>query len=911
MADLRRTIEILFEGTNRTGTAITGISKDLGSLNFAVASVTSPLASVTAVVAKLDAALVALAGAGIAYSVTQFARFEDKMLKVKGIMGASEAQYIELTNLARELGSTTRFTATEAASGLEFLALAGLTFEQSLEALPATLNLAQAAALDLGRSADIVTNIMAGYEIKAADLVKTTDVLTATFTNSNTNLEELGQAFKYVGPVAKGLGLELEETSAILGILASAGYKAESGGTALRNILLALVAPAGNAGKLMKELGVDTTALGIDIASSAAALASLGVTVKDAEGNLRDFPLIMDDLRAGLQKIQDPADRTAILIEIFGKRGGPQMAALLSKGGEAVTGLEDKIRSLGGVTKRISEEMESGMGGALRSLRSAFESVAISAGDNFAEGLIDPIRSAGDLLRAIRFSIDDGAFDPVFDAFNNFGSTLDGNLRAIAQHLPEAMAGVNFDGLIGSFEEISQTIAGIFGDIDFDDPEDLRDAIQKIIDTLESLVDFSDGLAGVFVNVGREILDLIDGFNNLDDETKKTFGSISGIGAVLNGVTGPIGDLISAVKGMGIAMNVVAGGQVVTLIKSLVGTGGLTAALTAVSAHPLIAAGLAGVTIGTVWRKMVPEVDAAAQSVLGFIDKHTGLLGVNEQQTENEKQWIEIQARWKQIMEDRKAAGVDAQTEFKAAAGDIDSATDSTEALREKMRELGILVEEPKKVSIDTAEAEKGLETISYLVGEAGNQVLRTIKVPVDTSEIEKAKETIEDLPLEKRIKFETDIQIAEIKAQADIVSAALEWEAKVDIAQAEAATKQLEAVAQGVTAAFENTGDVIGSLFGELNDASSTGVRFTIERAISEEQDRRDRALKMQEDLTKAEIKNLDARTERLQSGEAMITVNGDGLQPHLEMVMWEIFEAIQVRATQEGVDQLLLGGA
>lgn len=925
MADLTRTIEILFNGTNRTGTAIKGVGADLDKLNYSVSSIAAPFATVTASVAKLDAALLALAAAGIAVSVSKFAAFEDVMLKVKGIMGASEAQFEQLNDLTKDLGATTRYTAAEAAQGLEFLAMAGLGFEKSMEALPDVLNLAQASATGLGQTADIITNIMAGYGIAATELTETSDILTATFTNANTNLTELGNAYKFVGPVAKSLGLDLEETSAVLGVLANAGYKAEQGGTAFRNILLALVAPASGASKLLKQMGVTMDELGIDTASSANALKDLGVNVKDAEGNLRNMPDIMRDLAEGLLKIQDPADRTAVLIQIFGKRGGPQMAALLEQGSTAVVDMETKIRSLGGVTALIAKEMESGIGGSMRVVRSAFESVTLEIGERFSAGLIDPVTGVVEFLRTLSFEVNAGAFDQIFAAFDRFGDEVKNQLLGIAEALPEALAGVDWEGLLDSFSSLKDTISGIFDGIDLTTPGDLEDAIQTVVDSLASLVKFSEGIAGVFVNVAREVKGLIDRFNDLDDETKQSLGSISGVGAVVSGLTGPFGQLAQAVKGIGLAMQVMAGGQVVKLVSSFVGTGGLTAALSgvggafatlsgAILASPLAAgaaAGALGVGMGMAFRNAIPAIDDAAQSVLGFIDQHTGLIGVHDQQQQNEQDWQAIQQRWTQIQSDRGEAAEEASTDFTQMVKDVESAGQGTEWLTERMRELGILVTEDMKVNIDTKEAEKNLQTLEYWregVDNRGGEWVQIV-VKADATEVDEAKKKVEEIPAVKKLEFQTQIDVANIQAQADVIEASFKYKAEVDIAQIEAAVERVKAISEGLTESFKSTGETLVGLFDAVNNAGSISQRWKAEDEIARESDRRDDLLEQQKKLSDAEIEYTKQKTEQLKRGDALITVNGDGLQPHLEAIMWELLEAIQVRASQEGLDSLLLG--
>jgi len=375
------------------------LNKGLDNLNNVV---DAGKASWAEFAAKAAAVTAAFAGVGltIANVVGTFVQFDDTMRQVKGISGATAEEFDKMTATAKQMGIETRFTATNAAEALKYLSMAGLSAAESTKALPEVLNLAAAAGVDLGRSADILTNIMTGYGKTADDLVYINDSLVKTFTRSNTNLDELGQAFAYVGPVAKELGIRFNETATALGLLANAGYKGEKGGAALRNILTVLVAPTTNMSKLMDKLGVDANELGVNLSDSANALRSLGVQIKNSSGNMRPFRDILSDLRTKLMMIPDQADRAGVVMQIFGKRAGPAMAALLSQGSDAFRDLLDQIDNAGGTANDIANEMEAGLGGAIRALKSAIEGLVITIGDDL-DTVLRPL--IGQLVEFVRY----------------------------------------------------------------------------------------------------------------------------------------------------------------------------------------------------------------------------------------------------------------------------------------------------------------------------------------------------------------------------------------------------------------------------------------------------------------------------------------------------------------------------
>ena len=277
--------------------------------------------------------------------------FEASMNRVGAVSGATEGQLARLTAVARDLGSTTRFSATEAAQGMTFLAMAGFQVHDIATALPGVLQLAAAANMDLADSADIVSNIMTGYGVTARDTGRMNDVLVGTLTRSNTNLRQLGDAMKYVGPLARVVGMDFALTSAILGRLGDAGIQGEMAGTALRGALTRLLNPT-------REVND--------------ALQSLGVSVTDSTGALLPFDQI-------LSKLEPHAGDAAAMMRIFGLRAGPAMVALLNQGTSSIFGLQAALDASGGTAQRVADIQMKGLNGALVELRSSLEGLAIAS----------------------------------------------------------------------------------------------------------------------------------------------------------------------------------------------------------------------------------------------------------------------------------------------------------------------------------------------------------------------------------------------------------------------------------------------------------------------------------------------------------------------------------------------------
>ncbi len=297
--------------------------------------------------------------------VTAAGDFDASMRRVAAVSGATGEEFKKLTETAKELGATTQFSASQAAAGMEFLAKAGFDTNKVLAAIPATLQLAAAASLDLGSAADIVTNIMSGFRLETSQLGRANDVLVKAFTSSNTNLVELGESMKLAGPVAVTFGQSLEDTVAVLGSLADAGFKASLGGTALRGALIRLSAPSKENEKLLKKAGI---------------------AVFDTTGKMRNFIDILDDIG---KSTLTPTER----IKIFGIRAGPAMESLLGKGIDSIREFSNTLEKSVGTTARIAAVQMEGFNGAIKRLISVFEGLQIAIADSglleFAKKLVE------------------------------------------------------------------------------------------------------------------------------------------------------------------------------------------------------------------------------------------------------------------------------------------------------------------------------------------------------------------------------------------------------------------------------------------------------------------------------------------------------------------------------------------
>src|SRR5690625_4542367 len=284
----------------------------------------------------------------VGLSVKAAAGFEQAMSRVGAVSRASEEDMALLTAQARELGATTAFSASQAAEGMEYLAMAGFNTRQIIAAMPGLLDTAAAAGDSLGRTADIVSNILSGFGLEAEETGRVADVLTATFTSSNTTLGSLGETMKMVAPVAASLGVSIEETAAMAGKLGDAGIQGSMAGTALRTILTSLAAPTGAAAKAISDLGIQTT---------------------DAAGNMLPVTSILDQIATATAHMGD-AQRAAVLEMLAGREGVSALSALMSVGASRIDEYADSLRNSAGVAAEVAGRQMANLAGAMAEMRS-------------------------------------------------------------------------------------------------------------------------------------------------------------------------------------------------------------------------------------------------------------------------------------------------------------------------------------------------------------------------------------------------------------------------------------------------------------------------------------------------------------------------------------------------------------
>lgn len=309
-------------------------------------------------------------------AVTTGNDFEAQMSRVQAIAGATKGELEQLTQQAMELGAETTFSASEVAAGMENLASAGFSTNEIMNAMPGLLDLAASSGAELATASEIAASAIRGFGLEASEAGHVADVFAEAAARTNAQTEDMGEAMQYVAPVAKTVGLSIEETAAAIGIMSDAGIKGSQAGTTLRSGLVRIVKPT----KQVKE-----------------AMETLGVEFYDNNGKMKSLTQIIDELQKSTAGLSDETKNQA-LAQIFGTEALSGMLALVNRGAGELDSMTKSFENADGAAEKMADTMLDNTSGALESLSGSFESAGIAIQKALAPEIKDLAKWIQDLV---------------------------------------------------------------------------------------------------------------------------------------------------------------------------------------------------------------------------------------------------------------------------------------------------------------------------------------------------------------------------------------------------------------------------------------------------------------------------------------------------------------------------------
>lgn len=430
------------------------------------------------------------------------ADFDSQMSKVKAISGATGDEFDQLTSKAREMGEKTKYSATEAGQGFEYMAMAGWKTEDMLQGIDGIMNLAAASGEELGTTSDIVTDALTAFGMGAEDAGRFADILAAAATNANTNVSMMGESFKYAAPVAGALGYSAEDVAIALGLMANSGIKADMAGTSLRNMFQRMAKPT-------KE--------------SQAAMDRLGLSLQDNEGNMLSFREIMDLMRESFSDINVSVEEYEAALD--------RMDAELESGNMTQKQYDKELEEL--------NKMTFGAEGAEKA-----RAAAMLGGTRAMSGLLAIANASEEDYQKLTQAVDESS--------NSFAKLADGSIVPLNQALEEGQT------VVEQYNGAAEAMAAVMQDNLTGDITTLKSKIQELAISLGSL------LMPKAREIVAKIKEVVDKLNNLDDAQKMHIMKIAAIvaaigpalliiGKVVSGlgsVIGIVGKVVSAIGGL-------------------------------------------------------------------------------------------------------------------------------------------------------------------------------------------------------------------------------------------------------------------------------------------------------------------------------------------------------------------------
>ena len=293
---------------------------------------------------------------GVGTAITKVGNdFEAQMSRVQAISGATGEELEKLNDLALQLGADTSFSAAQAAEGMENLASAGFSVNEIIDAMPGLLDLAASSGAELGTATEIAASALRGFGLDASEAGHVADVFAEASARTNAQVEDMGEAMKYIAPVAKAMGQSLEETAAAVGILSDAGIKGSQAGTSLRGMLSRLAKPSEEA---------------------ATAMELIGLNVYDLEGNMLSLSEIIGRTQEATANLTQE-ERNFRLVQIFGQEALSGVLALMERGPETIDALTEPFENVDGAAKEMSEVMLDNTAGSIEAMFGSIETLAI------------------------------------------------------------------------------------------------------------------------------------------------------------------------------------------------------------------------------------------------------------------------------------------------------------------------------------------------------------------------------------------------------------------------------------------------------------------------------------------------------------------------------------------------------
>ncbi|MBV1788625.1 phage tail tape measure protein [Marinobacterium sp. D7] len=895
MADLKKTVEVIFAGTDDLSGVMRRIGVGMQDLEGNLGSVTSPMEDWTRNILAAETAVVAFGVTMAGVAINQAGQFSTSVAEIGTLFNGTTEQVdglkSEILDYARNSTQS-----IDAINGAVYQAIStGTDWADSIELVAAAETLATAGRADLQSVTELLTGSMNAYGASVDQAADYSDVLFAAVQTGATNIPELSANLSKVTSVASAAGVPFDQLVATLSTLTlTQGSTAESA-TKLKALLTELIKPSDSLSLALGDVSLRGDGL------QAVMLQLMQSTGGSAEEMSKLFGST-EALQAALALVNDPGGK---FVEILGK-----MAERAGVAGDAAAAMAKEFEN-------INQNL-------LNNIQVAFTEAGLPLLDSYGEAA----GALAEVFKSLSFEFRGDAFKPLYDAADEAAETITETLQGIAKALPEALEGVDFEGLLAAFDGLGTEIAALFGGLDLTKPEDLKVAIQAIIDTVTTLTNLSAGAVSGLKPFIQGLAAMIDGANALGQDLKELVGQLLGLATGLNHLLPVLG----------------AAGGALTLFAGAKGMAGAASSISTIL--PLLMNPVTGLIAGFgLLVAVAPNVYDLSRSLLGL---ETSTDAAQRRAKEMADQLVQLQ---KALNGDAEAlAAADEQTkqlvETKAWFAD------SEKRIAEQVAFSNKSYEEQVQILFNSSVAQQNLNKVNE-EGAKAQAELREWHIQNAKALASLTEEQIEALSVEQRRTLEHSKQIAtennwltttekqteatheltdaQVKAQlsakelADVrlkeleimTDARLELEAlasnerlkhmeftfDLQVEQLKSDAERAIAIIDGLSDSIGVTAGLLSDLFGYFLEADNISERWYIQDQIELENERRQQQLDLQKELTEKQIDLMDAQIANLESGDGLIKIQADGLEPEIRAFMYRILDNIRIEMSRDNL--------
>ena len=931
MADAQKTIELIFQGVDKTGAATAAAVKNLESFGGSLKGATQPVADFTVAALKVEAGVLAVGAAFTTFAVKSAADFDAAFRQITTLFDATDEDLAKFKDSILEYASGSSASLEEITNSLSAAIGSGVEYSKSLDLIATAEKLSVATRADLKGTTEVLVSALNAYKLSTSEAGSVSDKLFQIIKDGKIEMTDLSASLANITAIAAPAGVSLDEIGAGIAALTAAGVQPSTAIDALRSALSNIIKPSEQAKKLANELGIEFDANAL----KSKGLAGVLDDVQKATGGSADKMTVLFGDVQGLAAVMtltgSQADAFAGSLGSMGKAAGAVDAAFAKMNGSVEQSSAKAVNALKVLLVEIGTPLLDEFGGIATAIAKVFAAVADSVKDGALSGLVEYIESlAGEIQKAF---------------------------EQIATNLPAALAKADLSGFTKGLDAVVGSVKGLFDGFDLGSADGLARAIETLGAAFLGLSKYAAGVIESFEPMFDLLVEVGKGATGVDSSVFALAGNIGGVVTQANLLAGGLTGLVPLFEGLLALLVVKQGVGLVGAMGALAtGSGALATALG--SAGLVAAAGAAGYAVGTVLNdginKVVSSVSGSettlgawiydlvnsAGDAKGFAVTVDGLRisieDLNQGVESGKYVWDDVTGAWTSAVKqaDVLAEGLDGVagavrkvskdgiTEYVDAMGNVVKYTeDSAGALQrwnDAVLAAGGVLDESTSGAQSFADANRAVfdttTAIVPIIDEATGKVvgyeqnlLATGKA-LDTvgKSTDGIKKSAEELAKAEEAAQKLKLEMEKLASNERIKT--LEFKAQIDVARIQADAQKVVAAFDSINSGIQSTGETLSSLWDSLGSGDlSFSQMFALQRELDKESQRRDQEFRLQEDLTRKQIEMMDAQINALNNGDGMIKVTGDGLQPHLEAFMWEILKAIQVRVNADGLKMLL----